>query len=206
MLSKPQLFQGYVADSPSITNLWNMERAFAASGRTVDGRVFITSAGNEWTEYRKWIPMFYERMKQHGIVKGGLEYRETPGTRHSVGLPESYMRGLMYVMEPLAPERGVATDQFAAPPGKRSFVVSFWFPRTTASAEAVASARRDHETFMAKLLTEKRAQLEALDSEFVPDSAGTLYIDAASRAEVEAMVSEDPVVKSKMVNFEVLGE
>jgi pimeloyl-ACP methyl ester carboxylesterase len=203
MLSKPQLFQGYVADSPSITNLWGMERAFAASGRGVDGRVFISSAGNEWTEYRKWIPIFYERLKQHGIVKGGLEYRETPGVRHSVGLPESYMRGLMYVMEPLAPEKGVATDQFREAPGKRSFVVSFWFPPTS---DAVLSARRDHEAFMAKLVAGKRAQIEALDSAYVPDSGGTLYIDAASRSEVEAMVAEDPAVKAGMIKFEVIGD
>jgi predicted alpha/beta superfamily hydrolase len=206
MLSNPQLFQGYVADSPSITNLWSMERAFAASGRSVDGRVFITSAGNEWPEYRKWIPIFYERMRQHGIVKGGLEYRETPGTRHGAGLPESYMRGLMYVMEPLAPETGASTDQFAEPPGKRSFVVSFWFSKAATPPEAVSSARRDHEAFMAKLIAEKRAQIEALDSAYVPGSAGTLYIDAASRAEVEAMVSEDPVVKAGIITFEVLGE
>ena len=203
MLSKPQLFQGYVADSPSITNLWGMERAFAASGRGVDGRVFISSAGNEWTEYRKWIPIFYERLKQHGIVKGGLEYRETPGVRHSVVLPESYMRGLMYVMEPLAPEKGVATDQFREAPGKRSFVVSFWFPPTS---DAVLSARRDHEAFMAKLVAGKRAQIEALDSAYVPDSGGTLYIDAASRSEVEAMVAEDPAVKAGMIKFEVIGD
>ena len=206
MLSKPQLFQGYVADSPSIMNLWGMERAFAASGSVVDGRVFITSAGNEWTEYRRWTLMFYERIKQHGYVKGGLEYRETPGTRHSAGLAESYMRGLMYVMEPLAPEKGVATDQFVAPAGKRSFVVSFWFPKTAASGDAVSAARRDHEAFMAKLIAGKRAQLEALDPAYVPDSAGTLYLDAASRAEVEAMISEDPAVKAGRIDFEVIGE
>ncbi len=206
MLSKPQLFQGYVAESPSITNLWGMERAFAASGRTVDGRLFMTSAANEWAEYRKWIPVFYERMRQHGIVKGGLEYREIPGVRHGAGLPESYMRGLMYVMEPVAPEKGVAKDQFLSPPGKRSFVVNFWFPDSKAAPAAVASARRDHEAFLARLVSEKRVQTEALDPAYVPGSGGTLYMDAASRAEVEALVSEDPAVEAAMVAFEVLGQ
>lgn len=206
MLSKPQLFQGYVADSPTIANLWGMERAFATSGQTVDGRVYISSAGNEWTEYRRWTAMFYDQLNRHGFVKGGLEYRETPGARHEAGLPESYMRGLMYVMEPLAPEKGVATDQFQAPPGKRSFVVNFWYLETSGTAEAAATARRDHEAFMAKLLEEKRAQLEGLDPAFVPGFAGTLYMDAASRAEVEAMVSDDPAVKAKEVGFEVLGD
>jgi predicted alpha/beta superfamily hydrolase len=72
MLTKPELFQGYVADSPFPLGMWTMERTFAASGRTVDGRVSISSSENEWAEYRKWIPMFYERLKQDGIVKGGL--------------------------------------------------------------------------------------------------------------------------------------
>jgi predicted alpha/beta superfamily hydrolase len=206
MLSKPNLFQGYVADSPWIIDVWSMERAFAAAGRTVAGRVFISSAQNEWTEYRKWTPMIYERMKRLGIVKGGLVYRETPGVRHTAGTSEAYMRGLMYVMEPLAPEKGVATDQFVEPPGKRSFLVSFWSPKTAASPEAVASTRRDHEAYMAKLISEKRANFEFLDSEYAPDSAGTLLVDAASRAEVVAMVLEDPAVKAKMVEFEVLGE
>jgi len=206
MLSEPQLFQGYVADSPFALGMWNRERDFVASGRTVDGRVSISSAGNEWTEYRKWIPMIYERLKRDGIVKGGLVYRETPGVRHGAGVAEAYMRGLMYVMEPLAPEKGVAMDMFVEPPGKRSFMVSFWIPKTTALSEAVAAARRDHEAFMAKLIAEKRAAVEHLDPEDVPESGGALVVDAGSRAEVVAMVTEDPAVKAKMVEYEVLGE
>ncbi len=206
MLSKPQLFQGYVADSPFPLGMWNMERAFAASGRTVEGRVSISSSENEWTEYRKWIPMFYERLKRDGVVKGGLTYRETPGVRHAAGLSEAYMRGLMYVMEPLAPEKGVATDDFAEPPGKRSFMVSFWIPLAAASPEAVASTRREHEAFMARLIADKRARIELVDSDSAPDSAGALFIDAASRAEAVAIVSEDPAVKGHAVEFEVLGE
>lgn len=206
MLTKPQLFQGYVAHSPFALPVWNRERAFAASGRTVDGRVSISSAGNEWTEYRKWIPMIYERLRRDAVVKGGLDYRETPGVRHGAGIAEAYMRGLMYVMEPLAPETGVATDIFAEPPGKRSFMVSFWIPKTTASPEAVASARRDHEAFIAKLIADKRVAAELVDSEYVPDSAGAITLDAGSRAEVVAMVGEDPTVRNHAVDFEVLGE
>jgi uncharacterized protein len=206
MLTKPQLFQGYVAHSPFALPVWNRERAFAVSGRTVNGRVSISSAGNEWTEYRKWIPMIYERLRRDAVVKGGLDYRETPGVRHGAGVAEAYMRGLMYVMEPLAPEKGVATDEFLEPPGKRSFMVSFWIPKTTASPEAVASARRDHEAFIAKLITGKRVAAELVDSEYIPDSAGAITLDAGSRAEVVAMVGEDPAVKADAVKFEVQGE
>jgi hypothetical protein len=112
----------------------------------------------------------------------------------------------MYVMEPLAPEKSVATDMFGEPPGKRSFMVSFWIPKTTAPPEAIASIRRNHEAFVAKLIADKRAGVELLDSESIPGSAGALFLDAGSRAEVVAMVGEDPAVKGKMVEFEVLGD
>jgi predicted alpha/beta superfamily hydrolase len=206
MLTKPQLFQGYVAHSPFALHVWNRERAFAASGRTVDGRVSISSAGNEWTEYRKWIPMICERLRRDAVVKGRLDYRETPGVRHGAGVAEAFMRGLMYVMEPLAPEKGVATDQFLEPPGKRSFMVSFWIPKTAASPEAVASTRRDHEAFIAKLIAGKRVAAELVDSEYIPDSAGAITLDAGSRAEVVAMVGEDPTIRNHAVEFEVLGD
>jgi uncharacterized protein YciI len=85
-------------------------------------------------------------------------------------------------------------------------MVSFWIPKTAASSEAAASARRDHEAFMARLVAEKRAVVEHLDSVNVPESGGALIIDAASRADVEAMVGEDPAVKSHAVEFEVLGD
>jgi uncharacterized protein YciI len=206
MLSKPQLFQGYVADSPLALVHWNMERAFVAAGRKVEGRFSLSASGNEWAGYRKWIPLFYERLKQDGVVKGGLVYRETPGVRHGAGTSEAYMRGLMYVMEPLAPDHGVATDMFVEAPGKRSILVSFWIPKTTASDEAVAGVRRDHEAYLAKLLADKRAIFEHLDSADVTGSAGAILIEATSKAEVTALIGEDPAVKAKMVEFEVIGE
>ena len=206
MLSKPQLFQGYVADSPFALGVWNRERAFVASGRSVDGRLSISSGENEWTEYRKWIPMLYERLRQDAVVKGGLVYRETPGVRHGAGGSEAYLRGLMYVREPLAPETGVPTDMFLEPPGKRSFMVNFWIPKSAASPEADASTRRKHEAFLTKLIADKRVGIELLNSDTVPGSAGSLFLDAGSRAEVLAMVGEDPAVRDNTVSFEVLGE
>jgi hypothetical protein len=139
-------------------------------------------------------------------VNGTINHCQGILNKSSIVIAETSMRGLMYVMEPLAPEKGVATDMFAEPPGKRSFMVSFWIPRTTASPEAFASTRRDHEAFLASLIADKRAGIEMLDSTNVPDSAGTLFLDAGSLAEVVAMVGEDPAVKAKMVEFEVLGE
>src|SRR5471032_416181 len=128
------------------------------------------------------------------------------GSWHGAGVAQAYMSGLMCVMEPLAPGKRVATDAFVEPPGKRSFMVSFWISGTTASPEAVESSRRDHEAFLAKLIAGKRAGVELLVSEYIPDSAGAFFLDAGSRAEVIAMVGEDPAVKGKMVEFEVLGD
>ena len=204
MLVKPNLFQGYVADSPSVSSLWNRERAFAASGQTVEGRLYMTSAEYEWPEYRKWIPILYERIKQHGYVKGGLVYHETLGVRHSAGVAEAYMRGLMYVMEPLAPEHGVATDQAPAP-GKRSFVINFWVSGKGSGSMPAASVRTAHEAYLAKITWDMHAWV-VFDSSQVPDSGGTLLVDAANKAEVEAIAHQDPAVREKVFEFEVLGE
>ena len=184
--------------------LWNRERAFAASGQTVAGRLYMTSAEYEWPEYRKWIPIFYERIKQHGYVKGGLVYRETLGLRHSAGVAEAYMRGLMYVMEPLAPEHGVATDQAPAP-GKRSFVINFWVSGNGSGSMPATSARTAHEAYLAKVASDMHAWV-VFDSSQVPDSGGTLLVDAANKAEVEAIALQDPAVREKVFEFEVLGE
>jgi hypothetical protein len=37
-------------------------------------------------------------------------------------------------------------------------------------------------------------------------SAGAILIDATSKAEVTAMIGEDPAVRAKTVEFEVIGE
>ncbi|MEO6003737.1 MAG: alpha/beta hydrolase-fold protein [Opitutus sp.] len=206
MFTQPELFQGYVTDSPSIASLWDSERHFTSLGRKVPGRVFVTSAGNEWREYRKWIPLFYERMKQHGYVTGGMMYRETEGVRHSAAVAESYLRGLMYVMDPIAPERGEATDAFVASPGKRSYAVTFWLPRSATDPARIASAKRDHEAFIGTLLADKRVQVELLSTEEIPDSVGTIYLEAATRAEVENLMREDPTVKAKLIEFEVIAD
>lgn len=118
---------------------------------------------------------------------------------------ESYMRGLMHVIEPLAREKGVANDQFVEPPGKRSFVVSFWVDEADAHSTTLTNAQRDHEAFMANLVSSKRANLEFLDSQAAPGSAGTLIVDATSRAEVTSIVMEDPAVRRTMIEFEVVG-
>jgi hypothetical protein len=59
------------------------------------------------------------------------------------------MRGLTYVMEPLAPERGVATDQ-APPPGERAYIINFWF---SVNGSGPAAARAAHDAYLAKIVT-----------------------------------------------------
>jgi hypothetical protein len=205
MLSKPDLFQGFVVDSPWVLGLWNMERDFAATGRKTEARIYMTSAENEWKEYRKWIPIFYERMKQHGYVNGGLVYRETPGTRHSVAVAEVYMRGLMYVMEPLAPEVGVATDMLVPEGGKHTYLINFWIPGNIAP-DIRSQAQRAHEAYAEKLIAEQRAQIRVWHTAGTTATGDTLSIDALNKTVVEAIAIEDPAVKTKSMDFEVLGD
>jgi hypothetical protein len=182
-----------------------MERDFAATGRKTEARVYMTSAENEWKEYRKWIPIFYERMKQHGYVNGGLVYRETPGTRHSVAVAEVYMRGLMYVMEPLAPEVGVATDMLVPEGGKHTYLINFWIPGNIAP-DIRSQAQRAHEAYAEKLIAEQRAQIRVWHTAGTTATGDTLSIDALNKTVVEAIAIEDPAVKTKSMDFEVLGD
>jgi uncharacterized protein YciI len=44
------------------------------------------------------------------------------------------------------------------------------------------------------------------DWEQIPDSGGTLFVNAASKTEAEAIAREDPEVQKGMFEFEVLGD
>jgi uncharacterized protein YciI len=58
---------------------------------------------------------------------------------------------------------------------------------------------------LAKITRDMHAWV-VFDSSQVPDSGGTLLVDAANKAEVEAIAHQDPAVREKVFEFEVLGE
>lgn len=114
MLTKPELFSGYIAVSPaaSAANEWlfDYERQFAKSGRPIKARLFISGAENEW-------PRFLDAIKRFGLRLNERQYRGLrcsfdliKGERHAGTKAEGYARGLRYVLAPLAPESGPMAD------------------------------------------------------------------------------------------------
>jgi len=207
LLSKPELFQGYVADSPTTYPLWNLEREFAEAGRSTSARVFVSVAENEWTFYRRQTQTFYRRMAAHGYVKGGLEFRRIDGMRHSEGTAESFLQGLRFVTAPIAPEHGVQTDMMTDPHGRPGFVAVFRpavGERLAKFTPAQAQGWAAHEAYLKRLVDEKQVDFASLTPPDVTghDSAFPFFAD--DRAAAEALVRDDPAVKSGQLAYELI--
>lgn len=207
LFAKPELFQGYVADSPSIGQLWNAEREFAAAGRTTSARVYISVAENEPTNYRQEIQIFHRRMAEHGYVRGGLKFRRIEGVRHSAGTAESYLQGLLFVAAPIAPEHGVQTDLLPDPAGRLVFTGVFW-PASGGTKAKLSPAQEEawqaHRAYLARMAEEKRIVFAGATPADVSGHDSTIWIFAGSRAEAEAQVRDDPAVKSGVLAYELI--
>ena len=204
-LTKPDLFQGYVADSPSVGGLFSHERTFAAGGRTIAGRVFISEAENEWPTYRKLIRLFHAQLEKDGIVKGGLKFRRVDNMRHAGGKPEVYNQGLLYVTAPIAPETGPQDDILPPANGSPAFGVIFW-PKSPGAkiTDDARTALRAHEAWLDQLSTEKRILGAGTTPLETGESSSGYLVFAKDRAEVEALAKTSPAVLSGSLDFDVM--
>ena len=202
-LTKPELFQGYVADSPAVGWLWNYERAFAQAGRMIKARVFISAAENEWKMFRQQIGGFYRRLRADGIVQGGLQFRAIENVRHSSGKPEAYTQGLLFVTEPIAPERGVSTDWQTDPQNRPGFVANFWLRPGEVGAKQ-SDAIQAHDAYWARLFAEKKVEFVGATPAGVMPRFWAENFFAADRAAAEALVRADPAVKSGVLTYELI--
>lgn len=114
LYARPQLFKGYIAASPAVVvgGDWIIGRAkaFAASGKPLDARLYVTGAEHEWPGFLAGIQRYQALLpdlKQPGLV---FERRTIDGERHAGTKPESYTRGMRFVFAPLAPEQGPSKD------------------------------------------------------------------------------------------------
>jgi hypothetical protein len=207
LLTKPKLFQGYVADSPAVDGLQHFEREFVAAGRTTEARVFISAAENEWAYYRKQVGGFYRRLERDGIAKGGLEFHRAPRVRHAGSKPEVYTQGLLYVTEPIAPERGVQGDELTDPENRAGFTAIFWF---AGADPAVTPTAAQEEVWLAldarasRLLAEKRIAMVSTTPTDGNRRYATWTFFAKDRAAAEALVREDPAVQSRVLTYELI--
>lgn len=114
MLTKPELFGGYIAVSPAAGSagdwLFDYEKRFAKTGQPIKARLFISGAEYEW-------PLFVDAIKRFALRLDGRKYSGLrcsfdliKGERHAGTKAEGYARGMRYVLAPLAPESGPMSD------------------------------------------------------------------------------------------------
>ncbi len=199
LFTKPDLFQGYVADSASIPVLWQFEGAFAASGRTVKARVFMSTAENEWEGYRQNILAFYDRISKRSYFKGGLKFHLTENVRHAGGKPECYTQGLLYVCEPIAPETGVAGGYMTDPQNRPHYQINFW----TVGAVSPA-ALKSHEDYLANAVATKKIYHAASTPPEVSERYSTAALFSSDPGEAENFAQADPAVRSGLLRYEVI--
>jgi predicted alpha/beta superfamily hydrolase len=114
MYTRPALFEGYIAASPAVNvdNDWiiGQAKAYAATGKPIKARLYVTGAELEWPSYLAGIKRYQALLPEldhPGLV---FQNRIIDGERHSGTKPESYARGMRFVFEPLAPETGAQKD------------------------------------------------------------------------------------------------
>lgn len=114
MYARPTLFQGYIAASPAVVvgNDWIIGRAkaYAASGKPIKARLYVTGAEHEWPGFLAGIKRYQALLPELKHPELVWQNRTIDGERHAGTKAESYTRGMRYVFEPLAPEKGPSKD------------------------------------------------------------------------------------------------
>jgi len=109
LLTKPGLFQAYIAASPAVGFdadwLFRYEAAFARSpaARDVHARLFVSGADHEWPAFFGAIQRFNAQMHTHAYPSLAYQYRVVDGEHHAGTKGESYSRGLRFAFAPLLP-------------------------------------------------------------------------------------------------------
>jgi predicted alpha/beta superfamily hydrolase len=206
LYTKPGLFQGYVAASPNVSQLWQLEEDFAKSGRTVGARVFMTTGEFEFPSYHREILSFNERLQRRTYLKGGYQFRMIESMRHAGEKAESYTQGLRYVAGPMA-EAGPSAELFSDP-SRGTYEIIFQprpaFRDKSAWTPTQAELVRDHVRLIDK---ESRDQgngsaIHSPDGE--TNAFSSFYLFAKDGKEAEAFGASDPAVAAGILDFEVI--
>jgi predicted alpha/beta superfamily hydrolase len=110
MLTKPELFNGYISMSPSVGLgsdwIFKREAEFFSSHQPPKGRLFMTVGGYESPGYIDNVKRFNDRLLERKYPDLSYTFRIIDGERHGASNSEATNRGLRYVFEPIAPESG----------------------------------------------------------------------------------------------------
>ncbi len=108
--SEPDLFDAAIAATPAVVVgddwLLEYEKAFAASGRALPVRLFVSGGADEHPNFLGGILRLNARIANRDYEGFHYLFRLIDGERHAGMQIESYTRGLRWAFEPLAPETG----------------------------------------------------------------------------------------------------
>lgn len=114
MYAKPELFKGYIAASPAVVvgGDWiiGQAKAYAATGKPIKARLYVTGAEYEWPGFLAGIKRYQALLPELKHPELVFQNRTIDGERHAGTKAESYTRGMRFVLEPLAPETGKSKD------------------------------------------------------------------------------------------------
>jgi len=114
MYARPELFKGYIAASPAVVvgGDWiiGQAKAYAATGKPIKARLYVTGAENEWPGFLAGIQRYQALLPELKHPELVFQNRTIDGERHAGTKAESYTRGMRFVFEPLAPETGKSKD------------------------------------------------------------------------------------------------
>jgi predicted alpha/beta superfamily hydrolase/uncharacterized protein YciI len=206
--ARHDLFQGYVAASPKLQTLWQYEQDFMRSKPNVSARMFISVGGLEANTFRNEIELFHRRVASRSYLGRGYQYRRYDSLRHDGAILMGMQEGLQFVLEPLAPQRGVAAEQ--GPPLEKDFYAVL-FNRTAALPEESRWTRsqkqvmRRHRQLLDDLVKAQKIMIATRTPDGDSHTFASVGISAPSRAAAEAFAAADPAVAAGLLEFEVLS-
>jgi predicted alpha/beta superfamily hydrolase len=107
MFEAPQLFQGIIASSPSVRYddfyLFQKEAAFAEANESLNCRLFMSGAEEEWPDYLATVEAFNQILRRRTYSGFAYQYRSIDGERHAGTKAEAHNRGIRFAFAPLAP-------------------------------------------------------------------------------------------------------
>lgn len=113
MYTRPELFNAYIAVTPAVVLnsdwLLGYEEAFAKAGKQLKGRLYVTVGQNEGAGYVGGVFRYNARVASRKYPNLAYDFRVIDGERHAGMQLESYVRGVRFAFQPLAPETGPGT-------------------------------------------------------------------------------------------------
>jgi uncharacterized protein YciI len=201
------LFQGYVAASPALATIWQYEEDFMRSGRTGSARLFIGIGALEANTFRNEVELFHRRLATRSYLGRGYQYRHYESLRHDGAILMALQEGLQYVLEPLAPQRGITAEPG---PLEKDFY-GVMFNRTAALPEEARWTRSQrkvmqrHRQLLDDQIKGQKIMFATRTRDGDSHTFATVGMSAPSRAAVEAYAAADPAVAAGLLGFEVLS-